>query len=330
MILYWNTTNEETESMEISSLQANCSTQVNTNQSYLPIQPYVEFFQIAIYIPTFILGLLFNGMAVWFAFHKIRQMTEPIIYMVSLMILDTLMLFALPFKIISYHKREWGLGGAFCSFLESLYFVNMYGSILISACICVDRYIAILHPFVAVTLRSPKKAAIICAIISAGVWAGTACTYQLHEHGDLKTCFYGFSKDIWKNTTLLITLETAFLVCMTAMIFCTIQIIICLRGNQKPDDPLTNRNKPINIITANLTTFLVCFTPFHVALVLYYLVKHQILSDSQEIIRIFVQISLCWANLNCFLDAICYYFVFKEFMKLASIERSTCMSNVLD
>ncbi|CAI5775513.1 G-protein coupled receptor 55-like [Podarcis lilfordi] len=309
--------------METSSLQANCSNQGNTS---LPIPPYVERFQLAIYIPTFILGLLFNGMAMWFACRKIRQWTEPIIYMASLMVFDTLMLFALPFKIISYHKSEWDLGGAFCSFLESLYFVNMYGSILTSTCICVDRYIAILHPFAAMTLRSPKKAATTCLVISAGVWAGTAYTYQLHQHGG--PCFYGFSGSIWKNTILFITLETAFLVCMTAMIFCTIRIIVCLRRNQTPGEPLTNRSKSINIITANLTTFLVCFTPLNVSLVLYYLVKNQILDDCRQIIRSFVQISLCWANLNCFLDGFCYYFILKEFMKFASTEKNTQASTI--
>ncbi|XP_062989293.1 G-protein coupled receptor 55-like [Elgaria multicarinata webbii] len=309
--------------MATSSLQANLSTQANTSQPYLPIQTHVQLIQITIYIPTFILGLLFNGMAMWFAFHKIKKLTEPVIYMVSLMILDTLVLFALPFKMISYSENTWELGGIFCSFLESLYFVNMYGSILISTCICVDRYIALLHPFVAVTLRSPKKAAITCAIISAGVWAGTAYTYQFHGPQDRMLCFYGFSGTIWKSRALLIILETAFLACLTAMIFCTVQINTSLRRNQRGDDPLTIRSKLVNIIMANLATFTVCFTPFHVALVLYHQVKNQTLDDGQEIIRTFLQISLCWANLNCFLDAISYYFVFDESLKLSSTETNT-------
>ncbi|XP_072852036.2 G-protein coupled receptor 55 isoform X1 [Pogona vitticeps] len=303
----------ETRQMETCTLQSNCSTQNSTDESCLSkIQPYVELFQIIIYIPTFILGLLLNGMAIWFAFYKIRQFTEPVIYMVSLIILDTLVLFTLPFKIISYQNKKWDLGHAFCSFLESLYFVNMYGSILISLCICVDRYVAILHPFVAVSLRSPTKAVITCAVISAGIWAGTACTLQLHKHDGPRSCFHNFSGSMWKNTALIVILEIAFFSCMTAMIFCTVQIMICLYRSQRPKESLTVRRKTVYIIIANLATFLICFTPFHVALVLYYLVKNCILDDGQEIIRIFLQVTLCWANFNCFLDAICYYFVFIE------------------
>lgn len=304
--------------MGTSTLQANCTFHATTNRS--TIQLHVELFQLSVYIPTFVLGLLFNGLAMSFAFRKIRQLTEPVIYMMSLMILDTLMLFVLPFKIISYHEKEWVLGNVFCSFLESLYFVNMYGSILISTCICVDRYIAILHPFAAITLRSPRKAVITCAIMSAGVWAGTAYTYKLHEHTGPKSCFHGFSPSIWGNPTLLITLEVAFLSCMAIMIFCTVEIVKCLSKSQRLGDPLINKSKAINIIVANLATFMVCFTPFHVALVLYYLAKNCFLDDSQEIVRTFLQISLCWANLNCFLDAIGYYFVFSEFLKLFSSE----------
>ncbi|CAM4717278.1 G-protein coupled receptor 55-like [Lepidochelys kempii] len=279
------------------------------------IESYVQLFQITVYIPTFVLGLLFNVMALWFVFCKIRKLTESIIYLVSLITLDTLLLFTLPFKIISYgSKNKWNLGFAFCSFLESLYFVNMYGSILISACICVDRYIAIRHPFLAISLRSTKKAAIVCSIVCVGVWAGTSFTYQFHD-STTTTCFYGFSNKIWQNPAVLVTLETAFFGSLIAMIFCTVQIIICLKRSRRPDDPLTDRRKSMKIVMANLATFVVCFTPFHVMFFLYYMVKKGVItSNLQQIIRPFVQISLCWANLNCCLDAICYYFVLKEFL----------------
>ncbi|XP_037764779.1 G-protein coupled receptor 55-like [Chelonia mydas] len=277
------------------------------------IESYVQLFQITVYIPTFVLGLLFNAMALWFAFCKIRKLTESIIYLVSLITLDTLLLFTLPFKIISYgSQKKWNVGSAFCSFLESLYFANMYGSILISACICVDRYIAIRHPLLAISLRSTRKAAMVCSIVCVGVWAGT---YQFYDNTPT-ACFNGFSNKTWGNPAVLVTLETAFSGSLIAMIFCTVQIIICLKRSRRPDDPLTDTSKSVKIVMANLATFVVCFTPFHVMLFLYYLVKKEVIKNSlQQIILSFVQISLCWANLNCCLDAICYYFVLKEFLK---------------
>ncbi|NXA47809.1 GPR55 protein, partial [Nothocercus julius] len=272
-------------------------------------------FQLVTYAPTFILGLLFNMMALSFLFFKVKKLTESTVYMIALIFLDTLLLFTLPFKIISYHlKNHWSLGSVFCSFLESLYFVNMYGSILISLCICVDRYVAIRHPFVALRLRSTRKAALVCTVICLGTSAGTASTFQLHgQDYNFSSCFHNFSKSTWENKGLFSALETAFLCSMATMTFCTIQTLRCLRKLKSTDSSPINTNRAEKIVVTNLITFLVCFTPYHVAFLLYFLVKNNVIDSSlQQILRAVLQGTLCWANLNCCLDGICYYFVLKE------------------
>ncbi|NWU23784.1 LPAR6 protein, partial [Dyaphorophyia castanea] len=272
-------------------------------------------FQLIMYTPTFILGLLFNTMALWFLFFKVKKLSESTVYMIALIFLDTLLLFTLPFKIISYHLQDnWNLGSVFCSTLESLYFVNMYGSILISLCICVDRYIAIRYPFMALTLRSIKKAAMVCALICLGTSVGTVSTFQLHGKGhNISSCFHNFSKSTWENAGLFSTLEIIFFGSMAAMTFCTAQTVKCLRKHRNPDNPQTHSTRAERIVVTNLVAFLVCFTPYHVAYFMYFLVKNNIIHISfQQVLRDTVQVTLCWANLNCCLDGVCYYFVLKE------------------
>ncbi|NWS70337.1 LPAR6 protein, partial [Crotophaga sulcirostris] len=272
-------------------------------------------FQLIMYAPTFTLGLLFNVMALSFLFFKVKKLSESTVYMIALIFLDTLLLFTLPFKIISYHLQDnWNLGSVFCSTLESLYFVNMYGSILISLCICVDRYIAIRHPFTALTLRSTKKAAVVCAVICLGTSAGTVSTFQLHgESHNISTCFHNFSKSTWENAGLFSILQTTFFGCMAAMTFCTVQTIRCLRKRRKLGNTQTHTARAEKIVVTNLVAFLVCFTPYHVAYLAYFLVKNNIIHSSfQQVLRATIQITLCWANLNCCLDGACYYFVLKE------------------
>ncbi|NWV23406.1 LPAR6 protein, partial [Origma solitaria] len=272
-------------------------------------------FQLIVYTPTFILGLLFNIMALWFLFFKARKLTESTIYVIALIFLDTLLLFTLPFKIISYHEKDnWTLGSVFCSTLESLYFVNMYGSILISLCICVDRYIAICHPFTALTLRSIKKAAMVCAVICLGTSTGTVCTFQLHGKGhNISSCFHNFSKSTWENVGLFSTLEIIFFGSMAAMTFCTAQTLRSLRKHRNPENPQTHFTRAERIVVTNLVAFLVCFTPYHVAYFMYFLLKNNIIDISfQQVLRDTVQVTLSWANLNCCLDGVCYYFVLKE------------------
>ncbi|NXM74463.1 LPAR6 protein, partial [Serilophus lunatus] len=272
-------------------------------------------FQFIMYIPTFMLGMLFNVMALWFLFFKVKKLSESTVYMVALIFLDTLLLFTLPFKIFSYYRQDhWNLGSIFCSTLESLYFVNMYGSILISLCICMDRYIALRHPFKALSLRSTRKAAIVCAVICLCTSVGTVSTFQLHGKGhNISSCFHNFSKSTWENTGLFSTLEIIFFGSMAAMTFCTVQIVRCLRKHRNPDNPQTHTTRAERIVVTNLVAFSVCFTPYHVAYFLYFLVKNEIIHISfQRVLRDILQITLCWANLNCCLDGVCYYFVLKE------------------
>ncbi|KAM6063641.1 G-protein coupled receptor 55-like [Theristicus caerulescens] len=279
------------------------------------ISDTVKWFQLIMYTPTFTLGLLFNMMALSFLFFKVKKLSESTVYMIALIFLDTLLLFTLPFKIISYHLQDkWNLGSVFCSTLESLYFVNMYGSILISLCICVDRYIAIRHPFTAPTLRSNKKGAMVCAVICLGTSVGTVSTFQLHGQGhNISSCFHSFSKSTWENAGLFSALETTFFISMAAMTFCTVQIITCLRKRRKPENPHPRSTRAEKIVVTNLVAFLVCFTPYHVAYFMYFLVKNDIIHNSfQQALRDVVQVTLCWANLNCCLDGVCYYFVLKE------------------
>ncbi|XP_075013780.1 lysophosphatidic acid receptor 6-like [Calonectris borealis] len=288
-------------------------TRAKSNISY--ISTAVEQFQFIMYTPTFTLGLLFNAMALSFLFFRVKKLSESTVYMIALIFLDTLVLFTLPFKIISYRLQDnWNLGSVFCSTLESLYFVNMYGSILISLCICVDRYIAIGHPFTAPTLRSTKKAAVICAVTCLGTSAGTVSTFQLHGEGhNISSCFHNFSKRTWENTGLFSTLETIFFSSMAAMTFCTVQTIRCLRKRRQRDNPQTHITRAEKIVMTNLVAFLVCFTPYHVAYFIYFLMKNNIIHTSfQQVLRDIVQVTLCWANLNCCLDGVCYYFVLKE------------------
>ncbi|KAG8445452.1 hypothetical protein GDO86_010291 [Hymenochirus boettgeri] len=282
------------------------------------IIPSVQIFQMTIYIPTFIFGLLFNLLALWMIFFRIRKWTEATTYVTTLIMFDSLLLLTLPFKMRAYKMgTEWNLGSTFCIFLESLYFINMYGSILISVCICMDRYIAIQYPFHSVNLRSPKRAALVCClvcIIVCGVPSGFL--YQMKATNKGTQCFYGFSIEMWMNVPLIVIPEVVF-VCSAIMItFCTAHITFTLKKKTNLDPATPLGNKSMKILLANLFSFLFSFAPFHLSLLLYFLVQNGILpNDTNGPLRVFLQLSLCLANINCCLDSLCYYFVFKDSLR---------------
>ncbi|XP_067850796.1 lysophosphatidic acid receptor 6-like [Heptranchias perlo] len=273
----------------------------------------VKRFQLILSPPTFILGLVLNVVALWVLCFKFKKWTESTIYMTNLIVSDILLLFSLPFKIYAYQVGgTWSLGSGFCNFLESLYYVNTYASILIITLICLDRYIAINHPFLARTFRSPQKTMIACAVVWIAVWSCSTCIYS---QWNSKTCFFNHSVSVWK-VSIIAFLQTIFLVTAVTMMFCSIQMIRTLRRSGAVKLENRSNSKSVKIVLSNLLTFLVCFTPYHVGILMYFLARSCWISESYLVpLRNFLQICLCLANVNCFLDAIYYYFVIKEFWK---------------
>ncbi|XP_067850793.1 G-protein coupled receptor 55-like [Heptranchias perlo] len=277
---------------------------------------FVKTFQYVSHIPTFILGLIINLVALWILCFRLKKWTESTIYMTNLIFSDIFLLFSLPFKIHAYRVGgKWHLGPGFCAFVESLYFVNTYGTILLIMLISLDRYIAIKHPFLARTLRSPRKATLACTVVWVCVWSASIPNYiQIDSNLPNEACFTNFS-EFWEKGIIPLCMETIFLISAVTVIFCSIQIIGTLQRVEEEREDMNMRTS-MNVISSNLVIFLLCFTPYHVAMLLYLLVRQcYIANDYLAPLRIFLQISQCLATINCCLDAMYYYLFIKEFWK---------------
>ncbi|CAM5164422.1 unnamed protein product [Natator depressus] len=273
----------------------------------------MKYFQMVIYIPTFILGLILNLLALWVFCCFWKKWTESSIYMINLALMDLLLLFSLPFKMYySIQKRQWFL----CTFIESLYFVTMYGSIFLIACISLDRYIAIRHPFQARIFRSPRRAGMTCCCVWVVVWLGSIPMYNLKNTDNFR-CFHNMSDQTWSMPVILSVEIFGFLIPFTVMVYCSVKIIQTLLKDKNQQKKRAEQVTSVWIIAANLTVFMVCFTPVHVGIFLQFLVRRHIIVDCsmKQSISLFIQVAMCLANVNCCLDAICYYFTAKEFRK---------------
>ncbi|XP_078058455.1 lysophosphatidic acid receptor 4-like [Mustelus asterias] len=296
--------------MNQSLLRATNCTEANT----IALNDSVKQFQVIVSLITFVLGLVLNVAALWSLCLKFKKWTVSAIYTSNLIISDILLLFSLPFKTYAYQTEQWPLGPGFCNLLESLYYVNMYTSILIITLISVDRYIAIKHPFLARTFRSPKKTVIGCVVVWIIIWS---CCIYIYSKKSSQNCFYNHSSSVWKLTTVA-ALQSVFLVTALIMIFCTAQIIRTLQRSGTLSAEKKDSNKSVKIVLSNLLTFLVCFTPYHVGILLYFSARNcRVLSSYVVPLRNFLQVCLCLANVNCVLDALYYYFVINEFWKLS-------------
>ncbi|XP_026998265.1 G-protein coupled receptor 55a [Tachysurus fulvidraco] len=292
---------------------------------------WVHCVQFGFYIPILVAGFPLNMAALWQLFFRLRHWSESTIYLLNLVINDCLLLLALPFKIMAYHE-PWKLGRFSCSLFESFVYVNMYGSILLSVCISVDRYVALHFPFR--RLRSKRKAVFICALVWTLVFGFSYPVYDLHGVSSNESfCFQNFSKQTWDKVWIIVCVECVFWGSTVVMVLCSVNVVKTLHDLRKrnPNDAKLRNNKSVKIVLSNLVVFLLCFIPYHISVLLYFYIKQRSSStETKQIfineLRNFVHVSLCVSSVNCLADALCYYFILKE--NLQTAEQDSRMNTV--
>ncbi|KAM9378384.1 G-protein coupled receptor 35 [Phaethornis superciliosus] len=279
--------------------------------NFTDIDRLAKILRLGISIPTFILGLVLNSLALSVFCCYWKKQTKTSVYMINLALADVLLLLSLPLKLYYSIVEAPGL---LCSFIESLYFINTYSSIFITACITADRYLCIRHPFQGRANQSPKGAVMICCFIWAVSWLCSSSMYAFHKKNSF-TCFSNMSEQVW-SIPLIVSVEIfGFLIPLMVMVFCSAQTIWILLSHEGQAEKKAEGGGTFRVIVINLVVFLVCFTPFHLAVCLQCLVRQHVIVECnlKQAISLFIQVSMLVANLNCCLDAIFYYFAAKEF-----------------
>ncbi|KFQ30826.1 G-protein coupled receptor 35, partial [Mesitornis unicolor] len=166
----------------------------NCSVADLEVFYHVRLIEFALYILIFFLGALFNVLALWVFFCKMKKWTETRVYVVNLVVADCFVICILPFKAyLLWHKST---RDELCQFIEAVYFINMVVSIYIISFISIDRYIAIKHPLKARTFRTVSKAAFLCGLLWVSVIIGA--TIQLRQ----RHAAFCFQKDTTASAAL--------------------------------------------------------------------------------------------------------------------------------
>ncbi|KAJ6669253.1 hypothetical protein lerEdw1_008062 [Lerista edwardsae] len=279
----------------------------------------IDLTQTIVYIPVFTIGIILNALALKVFCCRLCKWTETRVYMTNLAIADCLFLFTLPLKVFFKIQNITDIAWTPCLILESAYFINRYMSIFLITITAVDRYLAIRYPFKARTMRSPLKSAVGCGFLWA-LMIGVVCVAKQYEKRDKPvTCFKKVSRE--PSFHVLASVIWGFVIPLTILCFCSIQVKRTLM-KKKCTNPHEEKQiqKAINIIVANMAVFIICFLPIHVAQIVRFIADLVKASCSAiESTDIFLNIAGMIANTNCCLDAVCYYFVNKEFQE-ASLE----------
>lgn len=270
---------------------------------------------------VFLVGLLFNMMAVYIFGCTLKMRNETTTYMINLVVSDSLFVLSLPFRIVYFIKRDWLFGSILCKISVALFYTNMYGSILFLTCISVDRFLAIVYPFQSQTIRTRKNAKLACCVVWVMVLSGSIPTGFLldttspkNTNSSVQYCFENYSKKQWKSelSKVVVFIETVgFIIPLMLNVFCSVMVLRTLKNPQSLNrGGNLNKAKILRMIVVHLLIFCFCFIPYNVNLMFYSMVRSNVLKGctAEHVVRTIYPIALCIAVTNCCFDPVIYYF----------------------
>ncbi|XP_039601787.1 lysophosphatidic acid receptor 6-like [Polypterus senegalus] len=286
---------------------------------------------------VFILGLISNMVAMYIFSCSLKTWNETTTYMMNLVISDLLFVLTLPFRIFYFVTRDWPFGDIACKLSVSLFYTNMYGSMLFLTCISVDRFLAIVHPFNSRMWRNRRSAKIICFAVWIMVLAGSIPAGFLleprykNESSVSKLCFENFSQNVWKDylSKIVIFIETVgFFIPLILNVSCSTMVLQTLRRPRTLNRSKMNKRKILRMIMVHLFIFCFCFVPYNINLVFYALVRTQKLKGCSvvAVVKTMYPVTLCIAVTNCCFDPIVYYFTSETIQNSIKRKSTTCKS----
>ncbi|XP_054705361.1 lysophosphatidic acid receptor 6-like [Grus americana] len=267
-----------------------------------------------IYSIVFVLGLIENVLALYLLSCKVKHVSHSYVYMINLALVDTLFVCVLPFKI-HYHlnRNNWIFGDMACRLTGTLYYINIYLSIAFFTCICVDRYIAVLHPFTYIQIKVIHYVVVVTIlwVVALSVMAPLILGGPLHNSGLRNTtaCFENFTTRSW--TSRMAPYNILALVFGFVIPFSIILIsypLIARRISQIKRS--IRKKKALSTIYIILLICTLCFLPYHLTHLLHFLMRIQVIQNESftNLIYKMRRVTLALVSFNCCLNPFLYYF----------------------
>ncbi|XP_009905162.2 lysophosphatidic acid receptor 6-like [Dryobates pubescens] len=260
----------------------------------------------ALYSIVFVLGLLENVPALYLLCCQVKHSSPSYLYMANLALLDTLFVCVLPFRI-HYHltRNSWVSGDMACRLTGTLDCITTYLSIAFFTCVCLDRYVALLHPFTYIQLRASH-----CLLVVTALWLlALSATAALILGGPLHTTGVRSSTACSESRAApsgLLALLFGFLLPFS-IILLSFPLLARKISQLKHS---TRKRKALRTIYSILGICSLCFVPYHLTHLLRFLVRVQLLR-AQALTTLLCRLSRVTPALlsfSCCLNPLLYYF----------------------
>ncbi|XP_030070709.1 G-protein coupled receptor 65 [Microcaecilia unicolor] len=268
-------------------------------------------FYSAIYIFVTVISIPANFVSLCVACLQVRKKNEIGIYLFNLSLADLLYTLTLPlwtYYIMAHNN--WKLPATLCSISEFFKYTNFYTSAGFLTCICVDRYLAVVYPLRFSQLRTRKSA----VKLSITVWAAAilsniiilAYEQTRVDQSQHRLCYDIFPLEPWKASFNIVQTCVWHFVPLAIMALCYQRIYTSVRYNQATAD--REKKKIQKLLIGIMATFVFCFTPYHIVLLIRSTGEPGNCEFAQRISQPYKG-TLALASLNCIADPVLYCFV---------------------
>lgn len=221
------------------------------------------------YILIFIIAVPGNVLALWAFFHQ--DSTSPSkVFLRHLSVADISYILILPMRIV-YHLSDshWPFGHVVCQLAGFLFYLNLYCSLYLMSFISLDRFLAVVLPIKAQSVRRAVYAKVVVGIL----WVTVIVSMSpiLFSKKNATNNSTGVCNQLYlekTSPTALVSTIVAFAIPLTTIVVSYILILLKLRTvKQQEERPV--KDKAIKMIILIVMNFLFAFVPYHVSRVLY-------------------------------------------------------------
>ncbi|XP_077893498.1 atypical chemokine receptor 3-like [Ictidomys tridecemlineatus] len=225
-----------------------------------------------IYIFIFVIGMIANSVVVWVNIQAKNTGYDTHCYILKLAITDLWVVITIPVWVISLvQDNQWQMGELTCKVTHLTFSVNLVGSIFFLTCMSIDCYLFIIY----FTSTSSRRKKMVCHIVCVLMWLLALClslpnTYYLKtvmSASNNETYCWSFypehSIKEWLIGMELVSVVLGFIVpfSIITVFYCLLSRAISASGDQE--------NQSIRkVIFSYVVVFLVCWLPYHVAVLL--------------------------------------------------------------
>ncbi|XP_036986188.2 psychosine receptor [Artibeus jamaicensis] len=270
-----------------------------------------------VYIFVVIVSIPANIGSLCVSFLQAKKENELGIYLFGLSLSDLLYALTLPLWInYTWNNDNWTYSAGLCKVCAFFMYMNFYSSTAFLTCIAVDRFLAVVYPLKFFFLRTRRFAFMVSLSIwvvetifnAVILWEDEISTeYCNAKQSNFTLCYDKYPLEKWQITFNLFRTSTGYAIPLVIMIICNQKVYRAVQHNRATEN--SEKRRIVKLLISITLTFVLCFTPFHVMLLLRSILEPMSVPESGKQTYKIYRITVALTSLNCVADPILYCFV---------------------